>query len=231
MPWDLTGNAGTQSATDFLGTTDNNPIVFRTNGTERVRVSNNGLEVQEARTYLLGVDGGGNHWIMAGGTAESRDNALGFNRAANAIIVNDGWDMQFSGADCAENFESVEVEGIEPGTVVVVADEERMEPCTAAYDKRVAGVVSGAEGLRAGLLLNRSESKACVPVALIGKVYCNVDANFARVEVGDLLTTSPTVGHAMKAEDSARRFGTTLGKALRPLDAGRSRIPVLVALQ
>ena len=40
--WSLTGNAGTNPATDYIGTTDNNPLVVRTNGSERMRVSQNG---------------------------------------------------------------------------------------------------------------------------------------------------------------------------------------------
>ncbi|PCI96045.1 MAG: hypothetical protein COB15_11400, partial [Flavobacteriales bacterium] len=40
--WDLNGNSLTNSATNFLGTTDNVDLVFRTNGTEKVRVRANG---------------------------------------------------------------------------------------------------------------------------------------------------------------------------------------------
>jgi hypothetical protein len=36
---------------------------------------------------------------------------------------------------------------------------------------------------------------------LVSKVYCKVDAQYASIEVGDLLTSSPTPGCAMKAED------------------------------
>src|SRR5439155_516266 len=149
----------TKPGQNFLGTTDNQPVVIKTNGNERVRVSNRGLELQTSRTYLLGADGGGGHWIMVGGTQQPQDNALGFNRANHAIVVNDGWDIQFAGADCAENFEAAGTEKIEPGTVVVVADDGKMEACEAEYDKRVAGVVSGAEGVRAGVLLNRNGSQ------------------------------------------------------------------------
>jgi hypothetical protein len=69
------------------------------------------------------------------------------------------------------------------------------------------------------------------PVALLGKVYCKVDASYASIEVGDLLTTSATAGHAMKAADPARAFGAVLGKALRGVSSGQALIPVLVALQ
>lgn len=40
--WSLTGNAGTNPATNFLGTTDNQPMVFRVNGAELMRLSATG---------------------------------------------------------------------------------------------------------------------------------------------------------------------------------------------
>jgi hypothetical protein len=68
-------------------------------------------------------------------------------------------------------------------------------------------------------------------VAVVGKVYCKVDAQYAPIEVGDLLTTSPTPGHAMKADDPLRAFGAVIGKALRGLQSGQGLVPILVALQ
>jgi hypothetical protein len=49
--------------------------------------------------------------------------------------------------------------------------------------------------------------------------------------VGDLLTTSPTAGHAMKADDTGRAFGAVIGKALAPMENGTGLIPILIALQ
>ncbi len=40
--WKLTGNAGTNPATNFLGTTDNQDLVFRTNNSEKVRILSGG---------------------------------------------------------------------------------------------------------------------------------------------------------------------------------------------
>ncbi|MEI9956652.1 MAG: hypothetical protein WDM90_10210 [Ferruginibacter sp.] len=40
--WNTTGNSGTNPATNFIGTTDNNPLLIKTNGTEQVRVTENG---------------------------------------------------------------------------------------------------------------------------------------------------------------------------------------------
>jgi hypothetical protein len=70
-----------------------------------------------------------------------------------------------------------------------------------------------------------------MPIALMGKVYCKVDASYGAIEVGDLLTTSSTPGHAMKANDPMKAFGSVIGKALRPLDSGEGLIPILIALQ
>jgi hypothetical protein len=69
------------------------------------------------------------------------------------------------------------------------------------------------------------------PIALVGKVFCMVDATLAPVEVGDLLTSSGTEGHAMKALDSNLAFGSVIGKAMAPLSEGRGLIPILVTLQ
>jgi len=41
-PWELRGNAGTNPANDFLGTTDNQPLAIRTNGAEALRVGATG---------------------------------------------------------------------------------------------------------------------------------------------------------------------------------------------
>lgn len=65
----------------------------------------------------------------------------------------------------------------------------------------------------------------------MGKVYCRVDARLGAIEVGDMLTTSTTPGHAMKASESALAFGAVIGKALQPLHEGVRLIPVLVVRQ
>jgi len=96
----------------------------------------------------------------------------------------------------------------------------------------VAGVVSGAGGLRPGLVLDKqTEAADRRPVALVGKVFCKADAASGAIAIGDLLTTSDTPGHAMRVGDPTRAFGAVIGKALAPLAAGRGMVPILVALQ
>jgi hypothetical protein len=115
---------------------------------------------------------------------------------------------------------------------MVMNDDGALMPCRQAYDKKVAGVISGAGGLRPGIILNKQEGEQSrLPLALIGKVNCRVDAESAPIQVGDLLTTSSVAGHAMKAEDPQRAFGAVIGKALRSLTAGKGFIPILVSLQ
>jgi hypothetical protein len=84
---------------------------------------------------------------------------------------------------------------------------------------------------RPGGLDNQGSQPNRKPIALVGKVYCKVDAQYGAVETGDLLTTSPTPGHAMKATDQLKAFGAVIGKALRPLKEGHALIPILIALQ
>jgi hypothetical protein len=150
----------------------------------------------------------------------------------NISLTGPSSDITLAGGDCAEDFDSREAMAAEPGTILVIGADERLELSRFPYDKRVAGVVSGAGACKPGLVLGRqAPGEGRVPVALIGKVYCKVDAQYSSIEVGDLLTTSPTRGHAMKATDSARSFGAVIGKALRPLAGGQGLIPILVALQ
>jgi hypothetical protein len=142
-----------------------------------------------------------------------------------------GGDVRLTNADCAEEFE-LEAGVIEPGTVVVLSERGRLLPSEAEYDTRVAGVVSGAGEYRPGLTLDaRSRDGEAVPLALMGKVYCQADAHAAPIQVGDMLTSAGLPGHAMKAADPARAFGAIIGKALAPLASGQALIPILASLR
>jgi hypothetical protein len=112
-------------------------------------------------------------------------------------------------------------------------DEEGMlRQSRQAYDKRVVGVLSGAGGLRPGIVLGKGGNLPNrAQVALLGKVFCRVDASYGPIDIGDLLTSSTNPGHAMKATDPLKAFGAVIGKALRAMKAGQGMIPVLIALQ
>jgi hypothetical protein len=116
--------------------------------------------------------------------------------------------------------------------VTVLQDSGVLAPCSTAYDKRAVGVLSGAGDLRPAITLGAIENSASTAaIALVGTAYCWIDAECDPIEVGDLLTSSPTPGHAMKAADRGRSFGAVLGKALTSLRKGRALLPMLVALQ
>ncbi len=177
----------------------------------------------------------GNYGLFAEGTKGAAsflgDIAINGN-IASVKTVNVSQDVILTGADCAEHFDVAESQNLEPGTVVVIDRDGALRESRLAYDKKVAGVVSGAGDYRPAVVLDRRPSESVrALVAMVGKVYCKVDADYGPVDVGDLLTASPTPGHAMKANDPTRSFGSVIGKALRPITHGRGLIPILVALQ
>lgn len=135
------------------------------------------------------------------------------------------------GADLAEQFVVVGDRLAGPGSVVVLAGDDSVRVSDEAYDHRVAGVVSGARGYRPAVILDQRPGVDRYPLALTGKAWCNVDADICPIHVGDLLTTSSTPGHAMRAIDAGRAFGAVVGKSLGNLESGRGVLLILVALQ
>lgn len=137
------------------------------------------------------------------------------------------------GLDYAEGFDvSTDNAEIEPGTVLVIdpANPGELTVSARPYDRKVAGIVAGANGLGSGVRLGGSEFEH--DVALAGRVYCKVIAGNEPIEPGDLLTTSDVPGYAMKVVDHARAQGAILGKAMQRLEVGeKGQILVLVTLQ
>jgi hypothetical protein len=207
----LNGAAGWIQVTDFIG---NSYVII---GTDDARAF--GIFGGNAKDGVI---------ALLPAKADASKNPIG-----TAAIILDAatGDITLRNADCAEDFEAATDATLEPGTVVVLDEAGRMRECTSAYDARVAGVVSGAGGLAPGIVLGRTgATQGRVPVALAGKVFCKVDAEAEPIRPGDLLTTSPTPGHAMRVTERERALGTILGKALAPA-SGRSLIPMLVTLQ
>jgi len=142
--------------------------------------------------------------------------------------------LEVLGADLAEKFPSSD-DDVEPGTVMEIDPDHagKLRVAREAYTARVAGVVSGAGDLQAGAVLgNFPGSEDSPPIALSGRVWVRCDAASAGIAPGDLLTSSATPGHAMRACDRNRAPGATLGKAMTPLAKGeRGLVLVLVNLQ
>ncbi|WP_148305735.1 hypothetical protein [Streptomyces collinus] len=132
-----------------------------------------------------------------------------------------------SGADYAETFGSEN--DAEPGTVLVVHDDGLLARCSTEYDTRVTGVVSGAGGLSPGSVMHSpTNAEHQATVALAGQVYVKADASYGAISVGDLLTTSPTEGFAMRVEDPCRAVGAIIGKALSSMSSGTGLVRMLV---
>lgn len=140
-----------------------------------------------------------------------------------------------NGIDIAEPFMIKKDEEFPRGSVMVISDEREGELQLASreYDTRVAGIISGANGINPGLQLTQKgfNDVGGQPVALTGRVYCRADASNGAIKPGDLLTTSANPGHAMKASDHSRTQGAVLGKAMSTLDEGTGFVLVLVTLQ
>ena len=137
------------------------------------------------------------------------------------------------GADVAEPFDIAE-QDLPKGTVVVI-DEKRLgglKRSTNAYDRRVAGIVSGANGINSGIILSQpGVNEGGQNVAISGRVYVQADATNEAIEPGDMLTTSDTPGYAMKVSNHARAQGAVIGKAMSGLEEGTGMVLVLVTLQ
>jgi endosialidase-like protein len=88
--WKLKGNAGTKPATNFVGTTDSKPLLFRTNNVEAMRISaggNVGIGVTVAPVSKLQVKGGTTVSLSGGGNIVSGD-------IASYNIAMDGYNVQ-----------------------------------------------------------------------------------------------------------------------------------------
>jgi hypothetical protein len=80
------------------------------------------------------------------------------------LTVNNGNIQVNSGdvilADCAEDFDTFDTDEIAPGTVMAIDQDEGLLPSDQAYDKRVAGIVSGAGEYRSAITLDRLSAQA-----------------------------------------------------------------------
>jgi hypothetical protein len=179
----------------------------------------------------------------------SKDNAEGefivaYNEYTGGRVFSvdhDGWTKVSvleitGGSDLSEQFD-VASNGadVEPGMVVAIDAENpgKLIVANRPYDCTVAGVVSGAGGVKPGMLMGQQGTIADGkhPIALTGRVWTWCDASNGPIKPGDLLTTSNVPGHAMKATDRTKAQGAMIGKAMTSLSEGTGLVLVLVSLQ
>lgn len=135
-------------------------------------------------------------------------------------------DLILEGCDYAESLAVADLT-VTAGMVVVIDSSGRVRPCSEEYDTRVAGIVSGAGGVKPALLLDRQDGGA--PIALAGKLWVLADAAAGPIRCGDMLTTSSNPGHARGVVDRHRAFGAVIGKALTELTTGTGLVRALVS--
>ena len=141
------------------------------------------------------------------------------------------------GADFAEYFDIMESDiEAEPGMLVCIDEfeEGKMAICSKAYDKKVAGVISRANGIKPGMMMGHKGTVADGkhPVAISGRVYVKAETYGNTIKPGDLLTTSSTPGYAMKAVNNKKATGAIIGKAMGTLEAGKKGfVLVLLSIQ
>jgi hypothetical protein len=196
------GNGG------WLGTISNHPLNFFVNNGQP------SMTIDIAGNVGVGTD-----------TPRAKLHVIGTTRTSVLTIT--------GGVDLAEPFQMKEDE-LGKGSVVVIDDEHpgRLKRSRNAYDRHVAGIVSGANGINPGISLHQEGViEGGQNVALSGRVYVQAEASGGAINPGDLLTTSDIPGHAMKAADHVRAQGAVIGKAMSSLQSGQGMVLVLVTLQ
>lgn len=173
-----------------------------------------------------GMSGRGTCFIGGGGM----DGNFTVRSAAGAVTIELNGatgDITLGNADCAEEFDVDD--DVVPGAVVVITSTGHLALARDPYDRKVVGIVSGLGQYRPGLVLDRRRSnQRRLPVAVLGKVMCLVDAEYAPIRAGDLLTSSPRPGYAMAVRDWEKAVGCVIGKSLTNVAAGQGGAPVFV---
>lgn len=136
---------------------------------------------------------------------------------------------QVGGADVAELIPHV---GRMPvaGDVVMIDVDNPMHYRVA--DEANSTAVAGVIATKPGVLMNAGVEDAgdAPALALVGRVPVKVTDEAGSIRVGDLLVSSSTPGHAMKAPNHPAP-GTIVGKALQPHGSGSGTVEMLVMLR
>jgi len=111
--------------------------------------------------------------------------------------------------------------------VIDPSADRRLALAQQSYSSLVAGIYSTKPGLLGSTRpADEIPAKDEVPLAVVGIVLRKVSAENGSIQVGDLLVTSSTPGHAMRGTDHSRMLGAVEEKALEPLPQGSGVIQV-----
>lgn len=170
------------------------------------------------------------------GTEVSRISLItNYNGSQDARIITDELEIN-GGSDLAELFEiNNGKDQIKPGLLVSLDPDSpgQLRISESAYDRNIAGVISGANGVKPGILMGQEGTLANGGdlVTISGRTYVQCNTLGGPIKIGDLLTSSPVPGEAMKAGKRRKSRGAVIGKAMSNLDQGSQFVLVLVNLQ
>ncbi|MBI1742162.1 hypothetical protein HYR54_03740 [Candidatus Acetothermia bacterium] len=141
---------------------------------------------------------------------------------------------QTGGADFAESMRTTDDPAtLQPGDVLVIdpGHARAVKKSSAPNSKLVVGVYSVKPSILAIADHHIDDSLTGeVPVAVVGIVPTKVSAENGPIQIGDLLVSSSTPGHAMRAPNNPAP-GTIIGKALATWESGNGVIEVMVMLR
>ena len=139
------------------------------------------------------------------------------------------------GSDLAELFDITDNDSeVIPGAIVCIdpISPGKLMLSQQAYDQKVAGVISGANAIKPGILMAQKESIASGSnhVTLSGRTYVRVNTTNGKIKVGDFITSSDRPGEGMRATNYRKSEGAIIGKAMTTLDEGSGYVLVLITL-
>jgi hypothetical protein len=228
------------------------PLRIGTNNQERIRITEHGdigmgtndplqrLHVRESNAYAQirlertgnnaghSTIGGSKNGFYVGHFDDNNNYHVDFVADHNGKAIVNVLEIK-GGSDIKEDLNSTEE--LEPGDVVVLDEQHpgNIRRTNQEYDKKVAGVISGANGVNPGLSLSQEDVlDGDYPLTMLGRVYVKVTG---KVEIGDMLTTSSKCGYAMSVTDFSKAHGTVIGKAMTGNEEGEGMVLVLVNLQ
>ncbi|GGD57438.1 hypothetical protein GCM10011514_21930 [Emticicia aquatilis] len=239
---------GTSSPSQKLSIADGN-LVLQTSTTDKVLIQSSGTA--SAGMITMSASNGNNSLYIRASDATNKAGEILFydpttnlktmeldgdwNTTGKSRIVVD--ELQITGgADLAEYFKVDSKVKVEPGTILSVMSDgsAKLQIAEKAYDHKVVGVISGANGVSPGLMLQQKGVASVdgdYPIAITGRVYVKADATKWSIKAGDLLTTSDMKGYAMRAKNYKKAQGAIIGKALTDLNEGTGMVLVLLGVK